>query len=96
MSKFYRTADRTVLLELFGPGESVENLKSLKANTTDAAVEKHVPVVTQEGNKVTVVVSSVDTQCFQNIILWEYISRQRMADSFINSSQEINQKLHLH
>ena len=39
MSKFYRTADRTVLLELFGPGESVENLKSLKANTTDAAVE---------------------------------------------------------
>ena len=60
MSKFYRTADRTVLLELFGPGESVENLKSLKANTTDAAVEKHVPVVTQEGNKVTVVVSSVE------------------------------------
>ena len=55
MSKFYRTADRTVLLELFGPGESVENLKSLKANTTDAAVEKHVPVV-----KVTVVVSSVE------------------------------------
>ena len=39
MSKFYRTADRTVLLELFGPGESVENLKSLKANTTDAAYE---------------------------------------------------------
>ena len=39
MSKFYRTADRTVLLELFGPGESVENLKSLKANTTDAASE---------------------------------------------------------
>lgn len=31
MSKFYRTADRTVLLELFGPGESVENLKSLKS-----------------------------------------------------------------
>ena len=60
MSKFYRTADRTVLLELFGPGESVENLKSLKANTTDAAVEKHVPVVTQEGNKITVVVSSVE------------------------------------
>lgn len=96
MSKFYRTADRTVLLELFGPGESVENLKSLKANTTDAAVEKHVPVVTQEGNKVTVVVSSVEHPMLQNIILWEYISRQRMADSFINSSQEINQKLHLH
>ena len=33
---------------------------NLKANTTDAAVEKHVPVVTQEGNKITVAVSSVE------------------------------------
>ena len=56
MAKFYRTEDRTVLLELFGAGSSVENLKNLKANTTDAAVEKHVPVVTQEGNKITVAV----------------------------------------
>ena len=60
MAKFYRTEDRTVLLELFGAGLSVENLKNLKANTTDAAVEKHVPVVTQEGNKITVAVSSVE------------------------------------
>ena len=60
MAKFYRTEDRTVLLELFGAGSSVENLKNLKANTTDAAVEKHVPVVTQEGNKITVAVSSVE------------------------------------
>ena len=36
MAKFYRTEDRTVLLELFGAGSSVENLKNLKANTTDA------------------------------------------------------------
>lgn len=39
MAKFYRSEDRTVLLELFGAGSSVENLRSLKANTTDAAVE---------------------------------------------------------
>jgi len=39
MAKFYRTEDRTVLLELFGAGSSVENLKNLKANTTDAAYE---------------------------------------------------------
>ena len=45
MAKFYRTEDRTVLLELFGAGSSVE---------------KHVPVVTQEGNKITVAVSSVE------------------------------------
>jgi superoxide reductase len=31
----------------------------LKANTTDAAVEKHVPLVQQEGNTVKVTVGSV-------------------------------------
>ena len=60
MAKFYRSEDRTVVLELFGAGSSLENLKSLRANTTDAAVEKHLPVVTQEGNKITVAVSSVE------------------------------------
>lgn len=33
-----------------------EPTKKLTANTTDAAVEKHVPVVTREGNKISVVV----------------------------------------
>ena len=56
MAKFYRSEDRTVLFELFGAGTSVENLKNLKANTTDAAVEKHVPVYTIEGSHVHVVV----------------------------------------
>ena len=35
-------------------------MEELVANTTDAAVEKHLPVVTQEGNKITVAVSSVE------------------------------------
>ena len=48
MAKFYRSEDKTVLLEVFGAGSSIENLKNLKANTTDAAVEKHLPVVTQD------------------------------------------------
>ena len=39
MAKFYRSEDRTVVLELFGAGSSIENLKELKANTTDAAVK---------------------------------------------------------
>ena len=60
MANFYRSGDKTVLLELFGAGSSLENIKGLKANTTDAAVEKHLPVVTQEGNKITVAVSSVE------------------------------------
>ncbi len=36
-----------------------EKMQELVPNTTDAAVEKHVPVCTVEGNKVTVEVSSV-------------------------------------
>lgn len=35
-----------------------ENMKELVPNTVDAATEKHVPVVTIEGNKVNVVVGS--------------------------------------
>ena len=37
-----------------------QKMTELKAGTTDAAVEKHVPVVTQDGNKVSVAVSSVE------------------------------------
>lgn len=35
-------------------------MKELKANTTDAANEKHVPVAKVEGNRVDVVVGSVE------------------------------------
>ena len=37
-----------------------EEMIVLKANTVDAAKEKHVPVVTVEGNKLSVNVGSVD------------------------------------
>ena len=37
-----------------------EAMEVLEANTTDAAQEKHVPVVTREGNRITVSVGSVD------------------------------------
>lgn len=37
-----------------------EPMQLMKANTTDGAAEKHVPVVTVEGNKVSVNVGSVD------------------------------------
>lgn len=36
-----------------------EAMTELVPGTTDAAVEKHVPVITTEGNKVTVTVGSV-------------------------------------
>ena len=37
-----------------------EKMTELVAGSIDAAVEKHLPVVTQEGNKITVAVSSVE------------------------------------
>ena len=37
-----------------------DEMQLLKANTTDAAKEKHVPAVSVEGNKVVVNVGSVD------------------------------------
>lgn len=37
-----------------------EQMEILNANTTDAATEKHVPVVTMDGNVVTAVVGEVE------------------------------------
>lgn len=37
-----------------------EEMKELVANTTDAATEKHVPVIEVNGSQVTVTVGSVD------------------------------------
>lgn len=37
-----------------------EKMEVLKANSTDAALEKHVPVVEVEGNKVCIKVGSVE------------------------------------
>ena len=37
-----------------------EPMKELIANTTEAATEKHIPVVTREGNKVTVFIGEAE------------------------------------
>ena len=37
-----------------------EEMKLVTANTVDAAVEKHVPVVTRDGDKISVKVGSVE------------------------------------
>lgn len=43
-----------------------ETMKELTPNTTDGATEKHVPVITQDGNKVTVTVGSVEHPMLDN------------------------------
>ena len=62
--EFYRCSvcGNMVVKLIDGGGELVccgEPMKLLTANSTDAAQEKHVPVVTKEGSKVTVAVGSV-------------------------------------
>ncbi|MCQ4935414.1 MULTISPECIES: desulfoferrodoxin family protein [Anaerotignum] len=51
-----------------------EAMQELKANTSDGASEKHVPVVTVEGNKVKVVVGSVAHPMLEeHHIAWIYL-----------------------
>ena len=61
MNKFYRSDDKkNILLNLVAlDGEKEIGLESLKANTSDGAAEKHVPVVSVDGNRVEVSVGSV-------------------------------------
>jgi superoxide reductase len=48
-----------------------ENMHKLEANTTDAAQEKHVPVIQVEGNLVTVKVgSAVHPMTEEHLISW--------------------------
>ena len=62
--KFYKckTCGKIVAMIKESASETVccgSNMEELKAGTTDAAVEKHVPVVTVTGNTVSVSVGSV-------------------------------------
>ncbi|MCX7658511.1 MAG: desulfoferrodoxin family protein [Oscillospiraceae bacterium] len=51
-----------------------EKMSELIPNTTDAAHEKHVPVVTVEGNKVSVKVGSVEhPMTAEHFIAWIYL-----------------------
>ena len=62
MNKFYRSDDKkNILLNLVSldGGEKWIALEALKANTSDGAAEKHVPVVSINGNTVEVAIGSV-------------------------------------
>ena len=64
MEKFYRCDHCGIIVGVVEEGGGVlsccgEPMRALVANTTDAAQEKHVPVVEVNGNVVTVTVGSV-------------------------------------
>lgn len=54
-----------------------ENMEELKANTTDAATEKHVPVVKAEEHKVLVEVgSTMHPMTDEHLIEWIYLETE--------------------
>ena len=64
MAKFYRCDHCGIIVGIVQDGGGTliccgEPMRALEANTTDAAQEKHVPVVEINGNLVTVSVGSV-------------------------------------
>jgi superoxide reductase len=55
-----------------------EDMQELKANTVDASTEKHVPVVTVNGNTVTVKVGAVDhPMVAEHYIEWIYLQTEK-------------------
>ena len=62
-AKFYRSMDNDILMKVYDPGTSAtmaSGLTEIKANDTDATLEKHVPVIEVDGDLVTVTVGSID------------------------------------
>ena len=59
MVKFYQNEETKAIFVSLS-GEVCPGLKELTANTTDAAQEKHVPVVTRENGRLHVQVGSVE------------------------------------
>ncbi len=67
---------------IFDSGASLvccgDNMKELVANTVDASQEKHVPVVTVDGNTVTVKVGSVPHPMTpEHHIAWIYVQTEQ-------------------
>lgn len=57
-----------------------EKMSVLEANTTDAAQEKHVPVVTVDGSTVTVEIGSVaHPMTEEHFIQWIYLETEQGA-----------------
>ena len=53
-------------------------MDELKANTEDAALEKHVPAVTVDGNKISVVVGDVEHPMLEeHFIQWIYLETEK-------------------
>ena len=85
-TKFFRCNHcKNIILMVEDKGVPVvccgEKMQEMKANTSDGATEKHVPVVTIEGNKAKVVVGEVAHPMLEeHHIDWIYLERKRWSD----------------
>ena len=76
-----------------GPGKLVccgVEMQLLQENTVDAALEKHVPVITRDGSTVTVSVGSVahPMQEQHYIYLIELLTPDRVCQAFLQPGQQ--------
>lgn len=85
MLKFFKCEECGPIVEALGDKVAKlvccgNEMKELVANTTDAALEKHTPVVTVDGNKVTAIVGSVEHPMLEeHFIQWIYLETTKGA-----------------
>lgn len=95
MAQFFKCKKCGKILEVVNKGCPVvvccgEEMTELKANTNDGATEKHVPVIEQNGDKVTVKVGSVvHPMEVDHYIQWIEIETDKgIQRKFLNPGEE--------
>lgn len=95
MAQFFKCKKCGKILEVVNKGCPVvvccgDEMTELKANTNDGATEKHVPVIEQSGDKVTVTVGSVvHPMEADHYIQWIQIETDKgVQRKYLNPGQE--------
>lgn len=77
---FYKCSEcQSIAMEIV-PGEHAGGkvFQELKANTTDASGEKHVPVITQNGSRIQVKVGELEHPMLkEHHIMWIYLETEQ-------------------
>jgi len=76
---FYKCSEcQSVVMELVsGDQAEAKTFQELHANATDASGEKHVPVIAQDGDKVTVTVGEIEHPMLdEHYIMWIFLETE--------------------
>ena len=77
---FYKCSEcQSVVMELVsGDQAEAKTFQELHANATDASGEKHVPVIAQDGDKVTVTVGEIEHPMLdEHYIMWIFLETKQ-------------------